>query len=213
MSWNIPKTEDEWMECLSAYIDDELASDDKLALEEYLQTDGERMEQLRAYQRTSSMLQTWTVDAPDPHPDFINQVVRQSDKRISSLWGFIIPQLNWGQFSMGAVTGVCALLLVQYFTPSRQAVIDYDPVSAKSEKPVYNIYISQNQADSLLDEITAAGLKTQMKTQIRNSQWEDAADTYASLLAKYSKTKALQEIEETPVLSGFIKKYVNNRSI
>lgn len=44
MTWKLPQNEEQWPECLSAYLDGEMEEEDRIALEAYLQTDPTRLD-------------------------------------------------------------------------------------------------------------------------------------------------------------------------
>ena len=214
MVWKTPQTEQEWSECLSTYLDGEMNAEDRAALEAALRTDPERFAQLEAYRQTSSVLQGWNVDAPEPSPAFMRQIQEADREKREPFWKrFLFPNIQWFQFSMGVVTGVFALAIVQYVNqPS--ATLSTTPVNTQNgAQPVYNVFISQNQAESLMGEVTAAGLVSQMKTQLRNGQWDEAASTYQTLLDDHSDAKAFVEIKNSPAVQTFIKKFVKTRSV
>lgn len=214
MVWKTPQTEQEWSESMSAYLDGEMSAEDRAALETVLQTDPERFEQLEAYRQTSSILQGWTVDAPEPSPAFLRQIQQAEREKQEPFWKrFLFPNIQWLQFTMGVVTGVFALAVVQYAIHPNETSNAAPGGAQTGALPVYNVFISQNQAENLMGEVTAAGLVAQMKTQLRNGQWNEAASTYQTLLDDHSDAKAFLEAKNAPAVQTFVKKFVQSRSI
>lgn len=214
MAWKIPQTEEAWSECLSAYLDGEMDEDERMELDAYLQTDPERSRQLEEYRQTSASLQGWMVDVPEPGAAFMRQLKKMEREKREPFWKrYLYPNMNWVPFSVGVVTGVFALLIAQspFQGSPRLDSSSTDPMG--KSQPVYNIFISQNQAETLMGEVTATGLSTQLKNQLRNNQWSDAAATYQVLFKNYSETKAFLELKSVPTVQTFVQKYVKPRSI
>lgn len=214
MAWKIPQTEEQWMECLSSYLDGEMNVEDRAALEIHLQSDRERSQQLEEYQQTSALLQGWGVEAPEPNPAFLRQLKKMEREKRDPFWKrYLFPNMNWVPFSAGAIAGVFALLLAQntLFLAKPPGVSSGN--APEKSQPVYNVFISQNQAENLMGEVTACGLAAQIKTQLRNNQWEEAGATYQLLQKNYAETKAFLDVKNTPAVQTFIQKYVKTRSI
>jgi hypothetical protein len=214
MVWKIPQTEEQWSECLSAYLDGEMNEDGRAELEIHLLTDPERSRQLEEYRRACALLQGWGVDVPEPNPAFLRQLKKLEREKREPFWKrYLFPNMNWVPFSAGVAVGACALLFAQSsIVFSKPPGVSANDVPGKSQ-PVYNIFISQNQAENLMGEVTASGLTAQMKTQLRNNQWEAAAATYQLLLKNYPDTKAFLEVKNAPAVQTFVQKYVKTRSI
>lgn len=216
MNWNKPKTEQEWLEILSAYLDHELPEQDRVELEHVLKSDPVRRQQLIELRHTSRLLREYEIMAPSPDPVFIHRFVEEQDKRQSNTrwFSFRFPALHWSQFSIGFVTGILALILVQQsWMASPDRPLSGMPASGNESVPVVNIYMTPNQAEDLLQQVTAKGLINQMKTQIHNGKWEEAAASYNLLIRDYADSGVLSEIENDIRLQTFIKRYVEKRRL
>ncbi len=214
MTWKLPQNEEQWSECLSAYLDGEMDEEDRIALEAYLKTDPTRLDQLQAYRKTAALLQGWQVEVPSPNANFLDRLKQEERAKSRESWkSFFFPAMHWFPFSLGGVTGAILLMILQNIV-SLDRPSNIPPASMPSEsQPVYNVFISQNQAENLFSEVTASGLAGQMKTQLHNSQWEEAATTYQTMYQKYSETKAFQDLKNIPSIQTFVQKYVRSRSL
>ncbi len=220
MSWRKPQTEEEWSESLSAYLDGELTEEERTQLEICLQSDPDRLQQLQVFQRTSAFLQGWKIEPPEPSAEFQRQFKQTLRENRQSFWwkktflrDFFPLHSQWAPFSLGLTTGVFALLIAQYtFLGNPFPGASHSP-SGGENQPVYNVFISQNQAETLMGEVNAAGLIAQMKTQLHANQWNEAASTYQTLSNKFPETKAFLELKNLPIVQTFVKKYVKTRSI
>ncbi len=216
MAWKMPQTEEEWMEYLSAYLDGELPFEERKALEEYLQNNPEQMRRLQGYQQMSSLLRAWTVRVPDPNPSFVKRMAQETEYREkpSTIWQWLgVPTFQWGQFASGMIVGIFSLLILQAYLPIKTAQILSTSMPPANATPVYNFHLSQEQAENLLQEVTAKGMVVELKTLILNRNWSQAAQAYQLLQENYANTKAFIEVKNQPDIQALIEKINDSRSI
>ena len=216
MAWKMPQTEEEWMEYLSAYLDGELPFEERMALEEYLRNNPEQMQRLQGYQQMSSLLRAWTVTVPDPNPSFVKRMAQDTEYREkpSTIWQWLgVPTFQWGQFASGMIVGIFSLLILQAYLPIKTAQILSTSMPPANATPVYNFHLSQEQAENLLQEVTAKGMVVELKTLILNRNWSQAAQAYQLLQENYANTKAFIEVKNQPDIQALIEKINDPRSI
>jgi hypothetical protein len=214
MNWKPPESEDAWQECLSAYIDGELAQDEKKALELYLMKNPERAEQLDELQKLGALLPEWEIHAPAPdrilEEKILSTVLRgKSREKYSSrhvlpwklIWGFHAAVFFLGVFIGGIIMSM--FIKTSKAPPITERHLQTLTPSIPAEKT--STIISDSQAEILLKEIGAAQLKDKMIEEIRKNNWEQASALYKSLREQYRDTKAWKDLENDKSL-GTIKK-------
>lgn len=215
MIWKPPETEQEWQECLSAYLDGELSTDEKTALENHLKNNPERTEQLAELRKLGSLLPQWEMQIPQPDKAFQEKLLATMQRPKS--WKEIFPRsivLSWklrlvlhaAVFLLGICVGAILMNMIGktgegfsiHKTPSKTTL---QSIPAEKTPGI----ISDSQAKALLKEIDAEQLKEKMMDQIKRQNWDQASTIYKSLREQYSDTKAWKDLENEKSL-GTVKK-------
>ena len=214
MKWKTPATENAWMELLSRYLDGDVSSEEHSALESYLLTDSQRMEQLRQLEETSQILQAWQIEDVTPKAEFLQKFMQEKEKQNSvsrhlGEW-FMSLRWQWSSFASGAAIGIVGLLFIQnMFTAGELKT----PRFMGKTTPVVNFYLSQNQAEGLLKEVNAQSLTDGFRKQIRSQKWEEAAATYRILMEQYSQTNSINNIKNDPVIQAFVQRIAQKKGV
>lgn len=191
MTWKTPETEEAWEECLSAYVDGEMSSDDRTELENILKSDPKRATQLEDLKKTSSLLREWKIDAPLPDAAFISEVRNQAgQKRNSTLASWFRSfkvQHALPSFIIGVLVGI--LIVNQNVEPAVES-------ETKPEQKVSEYSISSSQTDELLEEVDAQALKGKILNELKHRNIATAFETYKELEAKYPESQALKSLNE-----------------
>ena len=222
MSWKPPESEEEWQISLSAYLDGEMEPDERRTMEEYLESDRDRMEQLEMLRRTSHLLREWHVDIPDPDPTYVRDLRSEFESRsIQSQRSrftrrFPVPALRWAvhaaAFLVGVGTGAMGLHFVANpAVPPKQEleIVRMPTVIVKPD--VVNVTVSPGQAEGLLREVIAGNLRGQILEHARRRNWEGAVSVYQSLRETYSDTDVFRDLQQDQQLQQ-LEAFVTSRS-
>jgi hypothetical protein len=207
MTWTPPKTEQDWDETLSAFIDEEFSPEDQKRIEEYLASSPLQTQQLRRLKGTSSLLSTWRVEVPESDADFVREFERSQEieDQTPQTEGFGSSVRNqtirWAfqsaLFATGVLVGIVGTVLVK----SEDSL----PLSADTEysppQTTVNVFVSPSQAETLLQETAASELVAQVKFRLREQEWGKAVAIYEDLMRKYPETLAASELEKDLRLS------------
>ena len=192
MSWKTPLSEEAWEEYLSAYVDGELAPEEREPLEAHLKTDPSRADQVRALEKVSSVLREWNVETPDPSPVILDRLDRAPTKP---------PRVRWSLaaavFVAGLAAGVLGTLALQGPpTEPPQQVVETRPAedTTLAGAPP-DSSISPAQAEDLLREVTAGGIKTKLTESVRRRKWQAAAQLYHRLLREFGDTEVAATLD------------------
>jgi len=222
MSWNPPESEEEWQTSLSAYLDGEMKPDEHRAIEEYLESDRDRAEQLDMLRRTSRLLREWHVNVPDPNPTFVQELRSEFETRSSpsrpsrAARRFSAPMLRWAVhaavFFAGVATGAAALRSMEKpATPPEQRVEIVKAPTVIVKPDVVNVTVSPDQAESLLREVIAGNLRGQILEHARSRNWEAAVSVYQTLRETYSDTDVYRDLQQDQQLQQ-LEAFVTSRS-
>ena len=194
MKWKTPVTEYEWEEYLSAYMDGELSGEEKTELDKLLESSPERASRLEELRKTSGFLKEWEIDTPVPEATFIREVRNQAapEEKFNFISWFrsfklqrVVPS-----FLAGMVVGI---LTITFMNRDDRTIILYKPepeyVTAKHS-------ISPSQADVLLTEVYAEGLKEKILNKLKQQNIKAAFEVYKTLKAKYPDSQALKNLSE-----------------
>jgi len=208
MSWKPPESEDAWNECLSAYLDGELSAEECEAVEVHLEADPARTAQLRALEAASEALRLWQIEAPKVDPAIVRQcecVVAERERVLapqtaghSRLLTRFRWQLQAALFLLGALTGINGTLLCVWARDGQPAPLPAAAPRAHVQPVVVMSAISPQQAQELLREIAAEGLKRAVLDNIRAMRWDAALETYETLRTEYGDTVVAREIALEP---------------
>jgi len=206
MTWTPPQSENEWLECLSAWQDGEMAPDERRSLEEFLESNPLRKAQLQALIAVSNSLQDWKVEDPEPSPAFVRRLKKafpgknrlgDSIRRSSGLsvpsWAF-----QFAFFLLGALVGAFAMSLLPLDWKSTSHILSSN---VSSQPGVVNIFYRSDQAEDLLREVAAGNLKDDLLRNVQNKQWKKAISLYNTLLEKYADTTAARQVVENKDVS------------
>ena len=191
MAWKPPATEAEWSECLTAYLDGELPPDEAQALEEALRSDPRRARQLVSLRSVGSLLEAW--DVPEPAAacrPLQNATQAPVGSRRRLQWGF-----QAALFLLGLMIGANGALFYAWSHPRVETANVSAPVApAQATQPAFVVTaISPAQAEDLLREVAAAGLKDEVTNHLREREWDKALAAYEKLMTQYGKTTAAAE--------------------
>ena len=194
MNWKKPETENEWEEYLSAYMDGELSPDEKSGLEELLESNPEQAARLEKLKKTSRFLQEWEIDTPVPGAAFIREIRSQAspEENFSLISCFRQFKLQRAvpSFLAGMVVGILA---ITFINRDSGTVIFY---KAEPEYVTSKYSISPAQADKLLTEVYAEGLKERMLNELKQQNIEAAFEVYKTLKEKYPDSQALEALNK-----------------
>lgn len=194
MTWKIPETEEAWEEYLSAYMDGELSGEEKCKLEELLKSNPDQAARLEELRKTSGFLQEWEIDTPVPEATFIREIRNQAAPEenfnlISWLRSFKLQRVV-PSFLAGMVVGI---LTITFMNRDDRTIILYKP---EPEYVTSKYSISPNQADVLLTEVYAEGLKEKMLDELKQQNIKEALEVYKTLKAKYPDSQVLKELSK-----------------
>jgi len=207
MNWKPPESENEWAECLSAYLDGELPVEERRAVESHIESNPERATQLAELERTMAALREWDVDAPEPpqalwsHIEDVEREIGWREKPRPRGTAFPVRSLPWlltaAVFLIGIFSGVLGTLLVlgpetPDITLPPQAHPGEDEMVLAETSPS----ISANQAEDLFREVTATGIKDDLVSKIRRRDWKGAWAVYKRLVRDYHDTTAVARLDE-----------------
>ena len=222
MRWIPPESEEEWQTSLSAYLDGEMEPDERRAMEEYLERDRDRTEQLEMLRCTSHLLREWHVDVPDPDPTFVQDLRSEFETRAARsrpsrfTRRFSAPMLRWAVhaavFVVGVGTGAAALQFVEKPAVPPEQQIEIVKTPTVIVKPdVVNVTISPGQAEGLLREVIAGNLRGQILEHARSRNWERAVTVYQTLRETYSDTEVYRDLQQDQQLQQ-LEAFVTSRS-
>ncbi len=219
MSWKPPDSEQAWLECLSAYLDYEINDEGRRALEQVLETDPRRAEQLRALRETARLLQEWEVGAPEPQPGFLQQLDRIAEdesagclarfhdgwfRKMSFRW-----QFQAALFALGVLTGILGTIMVLGGRSAQSGALAPVQAQGTTHLAASRQAISPSQAEDLLREGAANGIKAEVVREIRRRNWETAALAYEKLLIEYADTSVVANLERDREVRLLKKLYVD----
>ena len=187
------------LELLSAYIDGEMSQEEKEKFNDLLKIDKKLAYYHEKFQKISGMLQELEVEVPEPEQKFIEKFENKKTSTNAIKLFFKDYIYKWQFQTAVFLTGFFLGIFSMYLLNPTSKIIPSNQISKKteSESTVVNIYISPNQAEDLLKEVTATGLKDEITLQIKNNNWKEAAATYKTLLRDYSGTHAVKEMENS----------------
>jgi hypothetical protein len=181
-----PATDQEWSEALSAYLDGELATEERAALERALEADPRRAAQLAELRRLSGALRAWGVEeVPSPAPAFLARLAPDRlaarppiDPRRRTLPEALADGIargmrpagwRWGLaaatiYFFGLASGIGGFMAVQSVGRGRHAPDRPAPAQATVEshgaEPTQTAQAaSRNRADAFQDDMTLAQRK------------------------------------------------------
>lgn len=194
MRWKKPKTEEEWAEYLSAFIDGELTNDEITRLKTLLKKNPDRSAQLEVMKKTSGFLKKWEIEAPQPEAEFIKKVREQADTKhkytFLSWFRLLRMQQVLPSFIVGLFAGIFFMAFV--YQGNSPAVMN----SEKSGHMRSEYTISQRQVDQLLSEIDAEKLKVNILGEIKKRNITTALKMLKELESKYPESQALKDLNE-----------------
>ena len=199
MTWKTPESEEAWEECLSTYIDGEMSADDIIELERILETNPERSAQLEEICHTSCLLQEWEIDVPTPDPAFVQEACRLTEPKQDFKWKSWFKTLRMQSalpsFLIGIFVGIVFMTLASSGNTS-----DVLPTTTV-ERVISESAISPSQAEKLLGEMEAEGLKTKVLNELKQQNADRALETFEELQEKYPESRALKDLNENRKLS------------
>jgi anti-sigma factor RsiW len=194
MTWQQPETDQEWLECLSAYMDGELDDDEARAVAAALESNPERAAQLRTLRETRALMPAWDVDAPEPPPALLRRL-EHADTPARPVRRFmpLRVQLQAALFLVGLFSGIAGTLLY--------VRVSDVPGAHTASPPVVHVTvaeptISPQQAEVLMREVSAEGIKGDLLRQIRGRDWGAATETYGRLVEEYGDTSVVKALAE-----------------
>jgi len=223
--WHPPETEEAWQECLSAYLDDELADEERRALEDHLSRDEARAAQLETLRRASGLLRAWQVEAPEPDPSFRRNLEKTLGERTRiesvpehkkrSAGAFLRLALRAALFAAGVLTGVAGTLLIGERPDSRRQEIAQvlTPSSPTVEIVAENLSIAPSQAERLLRAMQANGMKAQVVKELQEENWTSALGTAWELYRKHGDELSPQDFPREELRRLMEKQYLKFRRI
>jgi hypothetical protein len=214
MSWKQPQSEQEWQECLSAYLDGEMTEAEKRGFSEYLKKNPARNEELRQLEELRDTLGEWKIDHPDAERAF-DKITAQLDEsssvhdKIPTRGNFNILFQRWvlraAIFTVGVLTGILIMSKSHQENPMN---VEYPTTRVQSAFPrqsahVHDMGLSSEQVDSLMREVAAETLITQIREDIRKRHFNDATRALEQLYARYSTTHAVKEFEKDSIIESY----------
>ena len=200
MNWRIPENDEQWTECLSAYMDGEIPDEERSELEEHLRTDDERARQLDELRVTSDSLKEWEVSVPEPTPEFVrkmNSLLEKRDRASRPNPGRLlsIRRLQPVVFSLGIFCGIIGTLA--YERRNDEPVIPETRVETpRIQRKSESVPAMSADTDAMLREVAAAGLRNQVIEQIEKEDWEEASSVYDELVERYGDTSTVRDFQE-----------------
>lgn len=193
--WKRPESDEAWEEKLSAYLDDEMSEEERVEVERCLEEEPLRGEQLAALRETSGMLREWQVEPPRPDAEFVHQFRDVAANGRSRSWrGLSWLRPVFPAFAAGLAVGVMgmAALRGENAPAPRESA---PPVGIVEPRPV-NATISPAQADGLLIEMEAEGLKASVLEEIGKYNAAQALKAFEELEQNYPQSIALRDLTE-----------------
>lgn len=223
MTWKPPKTEEDWQECLSAYLDDELAPEARRGLEACLDANPRRAEQLKSLRGLSQLLREWTVEVPAPKPDPLRELcgalegrgTRRDEGRAVRApfagWGlrWALGTVGTALFLAGVLVGVMGpRLLGRVGAPGPLGGAQPAITAAAPRSEGLEIAMSPGQAEQLAREVKAAGLKDTVIRGLDKQDWRMAQEAFETLRRRYPDSQALRELQKDESLQKLGQQFV-----
>jgi anti-sigma factor RsiW len=198
MTWRTPQTEAEWQEALSAYVDDELPSEDARGVEAACAADPLRGSQLESLRATRAMLQAWNPDAPSPTPDFLAELsaIRRSStgRRTRKARIPVLRILSYAAVALvGIAIGAVGSQALRVDRNNRAAIAPPDMVSTATP-----VSVDADRAESLMREVRAESLKGKLVTLMTARDWTQASNAYDDLVTAWGDTDAASAVRVDP---------------
>lgn len=211
MTWKPPTTENEWEECLSAYVDGELDHDAATGLEAHLEHDVARSAQLEALRKTSTLLQMWTVDVPPPSLAVQTTIANQrsgSENRTRTTVGLRGMARLAAAFAMGVLAGGWMMNANPAAAPSTSA----GQIAEHVDATIAPSTVSPAQADAIFKEVEAAALTQRIEQAARDGQWKSAVEGLERMQTQYAGTEAAHALEKAPMVRRIAQRSLRGRS-
>lgn len=193
MTWKIPETEEEWEECLSAYMDGELSPDEKTEMEKTLKKNPDRFVQLEIMKKTSGFLKKWEIKAPLPDTSFIRELRNQAEPEKSFKIFAWLKNMRFRTILPSFAVGLFAGIFFMSVFNSNSTSQNYVVTASKYTEPEYKL--SQRQTNELFSEMGAEMLKVKMLDELNKRNIEAALKTYKKLENKHPESSALKELK------------------
>ena len=207
MTWIQPRSESEWEEILSAYLDGELSEGEMAEVPRILRTDPARKKQLEDLREASAHLKRWHVSVPSPSPEFLERIATAERGERDHIGGTASRRIGWfgwprilqpaGPFAIGILVGILGTLATQRF-PSLQDSTErvWTGKTARNEPAFSGIpSVSKEQGENLLREVAAGRLVSRIMAHVKEGKWSEALSAYRVLRQDYPNTLALNQID------------------